>query len=71
MYYIVYDKDMKELGRFIEIEVNKDKVDPLNATKRGAEGTLNYYADKLKELGLTPQNRMKKSLFEMYVKDKS
>src|SRR5690606_26309558 len=29
VYYIVYDEEMKERGRFIEVEINKDKVPEL------------------------------------------
>lgn len=68
VYYIVYDENMKEAGRYIEVEINKNKVEYLNTTKAGAEGSLNYYAEELKKLGLMPQHRMKKSLFEMYRK---
>lgn len=62
VFYIVYDMNMKELGRFIEVEINKELADE-NSTS-----VLNEAADKLKEVGLTPQNRMKKSLFEMFKK---
>lgn len=72
VYYIVYDKDLKELGRFIEVEVNKDKVIELNdQPDNSAEGELNKSAENLLKLGLTPQHRLKKSLFEMFVKGKT
>jgi len=74
VYYIVYDENMKERGRFIEVEVNKEKVDYLNSpegkfsTGHNAEGTLKFAAKALEDLGLSPQNRMKKSLFELFVR---
>jgi adenylate cyclase class IV len=64
VYYIVFDENMKEKGRFVEVEVNKEKVQDLEQGK----ALLNDSAEKLKSLGLTPQNRMKKSLFELYRK---
>lgn len=63
VYYIVYDNNMTEVGRFVEVEVNKKKI------STGTEGeTLNTFAEHLRKLNLTPQNRMKKSLFELYKK---
>lgn len=64
VYYIVYDENMKEKGRFIEVEINKSKVkslvDPF--------ATLKLYEGNLLELGIRSSNRLKKSLFEMFVK---
>ena len=75
VYYIVYDENMKELSRFIEVEVNKNKIPGLLTEEdqktggfSGVEEVLNQAASELKKLGLTPQNRLKKSLFELYVK---
>lgn len=69
VYYIVYDKELKELGRFIEVEVNKHRVVGLNEKlPNGAVWELNQAASKLDSIGLSPQNRMKKSLFELYKK---
>lgn len=62
VYYIVFDENFKERGRFIEVEVNKDKIKDHN----GAEEILKDAAEKLRSIGLTPQNRLKHSLFEMY-----
>lgn len=68
VYYITYNENLEELGRFIEVEVNKDKVAELNRRpgKSGALFELNYYSDRLSKLGLSSQNRMKKSLYELY-----
>lgn len=66
VYYTVYDENMKEQGRFIEIEVNKSEVPKLgveNAFKK-----LKELEQTLSILGITPQHRLKKSLFEMFVK---
>ena len=64
VYYVVYDSNLKEQGRFLEIEINKDKVlDLVNPNS-----LLKFYEEKLKELNLKPANRLKKSLFEIFVK---
>jgi adenylate cyclase class IV len=74
--YITYDENMAELGRFVEVEINKDKVNYLNAnyptigTQSGAEAFLKAQEKSLSEVGLSPQNRMKKSLYELFVKEK-
>lgn len=72
VYYIVYDENMKERGRYVEVEVNKDKVATFNNFEenrdQGATWVLNEAAAKLRDIGITPQNRMKKSLFELFVK---
>lgn len=66
VYYTVYDKEMKEIGRFLEIEANKDKV--LELGQEAAFAKLEELEQKLQILGLTYKNRMKKSLFELYRK---
>lgn len=65
VYYIVYDENMKEKGKFIEVEFNKAKL-PEHLDK--VEEQLKYGQEVLAKLGLTPQNRLKKSLFEIFVK---
>lgn len=65
VYYTVYDEEMKEVGRFIEIEINKDKVKMLGDN---ASIVLKQVENSLEALGITAKNRLKKSLFEMYVK---
>ena len=62
VYYIVYNNDMKEIGRFIEIEMSEDH-------NWGAGEAQNYLItlEKLcKPLGIFPQARVKRSLFEMF-----
>lgn len=66
VWYIVSDENMKEQARFIEIEVEKDYVEEIGEDK--AFEFLKEYENKLIKLGVTPQNRMKKSLFEIFVK---
>jgi hypothetical protein len=66
VYYAVYDKEMKEMDRFIEIEVNKDKAKELG--NKVSVAHLNELEDKLSVLGITSKNRMKKSLYELYRK---
>lgn len=64
-YYIVFDNNMRELNRFIEIEANEDLHfnDETEALK-----LITNYEIELNKLGLplTPEKRLKKSLFEMY-----
>jgi len=64
VYYVVYDSNLKELGRFLEIEVNKEQINNLS----NPTTLLKIYEEKLKELNLKPANRLKKSLFEMFVR---
>ncbi|HEY8366158.1 MAG TPA: hypothetical protein VIL57_03330 [Bacteroidia bacterium] len=73
VYYITYDTNMKELNRFIEVEVNKEKVTDLLSLRdqeigsfNGPIQVLNEAEQALKSIGITPQNRMKRSLFELY-----
>lgn len=65
VWYVVYDENMKEKGRFIEIEINKDKVTELGDK---AADVLKDFETKLGTLGITHKHRLKKSLFEMYIK---
>jgi len=64
-YYIVYDENMNELNRFIEIEANEE-IDFINESQ--AWESIKYYEEKLKILGVSPKKRLKLSLFEMYKK---
>jgi len=65
VYYTVYDVNMKEIGRFMELEFDKNKVEEF-----GEEGAFDYLRQKEKELfgqeGITYKNRLHKSLFDMY-----
>lgn len=65
VYYVVYDDELKELDRFIEIEALEDHN---WASEQEAWDEIIKYEKLLEPLGITPQHRMKKSLFEMYKK---
>lgn len=67
VYYIVYDINMNEKGRFIEVEFNKEKINS-SLMSVAIETHLKKGQDELSKLGLSPQNRLKKSLFEIFVK---
>jgi len=67
VWYSVYNESMNEIGRFVEIEVNKDKIKELGGEYKAFE-CLKETEQKLLSLGITPQHRLRKSLFEMYVK---
>lgn len=63
VYYVVYDKELKELRRFIEIEALEDIE--WESEDQAWEEVLKY--EKLLEpLGITSKNRMRKSLFELF-----
>lgn len=68
VYYIVYDDNMRELNRFVEVEVRKGKVAGLNS--RGIDTTilLKSSAACLKELKIDVEEPIKQSLFELYRK---
>lgn len=62
-YYVCYDKDLKELGRFLEIEANEDHA---WSTEQEAWDAVVVMEKICKPLGITPQMRIKRSLFELY-----
>lgn len=63
VYYICYNKDLTELGRFVEIEANED----YNwASDQDAKDAIVALERICKPLGVSPQCRMKKSLFELF-----
>lgn len=62
-YYICYDSNMKEIGRFIEIEMKED-YDWKNEEE--AWNCLVVTAKVLKPLGLDATTKMKLSLYELY-----
>lgn len=63
VYYICYNKDLKELGRFVEIEANEDYAWASDQEARDAIVALERLC---KPLGVSPQRRMKSSLFELF-----
>lgn len=68
VYYIVYDENLRELGRYIEIEVLEEYAKHPSNPSEICFARLKTYESFLSEIGITPQNRLKKSLFEMYSK---
>lgn len=61
VYYIVYNEEMKETGRFIEVEARKDvKFD----TVEEATEAVKKLEAELSVFGITPQNRTKLSQWE-------
>lgn len=66
VYYIVYDKEMKELRRFMEIEADEEAT--WESEQQAWDEVVKY--EKLFEpLGITPKHRLKKSLFETFRKE--
>lgn len=65
VYYVVYDKEFKELRRFIEIEA-LEEIPWTSAEEAWAE--ITKYEKLLEPLGITPRNRMKLSLFQLFDK---
>lgn len=63
VYYICYDKDMKELGRFLEIEAKEDHAWDTEQSAWDAIAVIEKFS---KSLGIAPQGRIKRSLFELY-----
>lgn len=66
VYYIVYDKQKNELGRFIEVEINKEALPHFHSGQLDPEQVLRDKEKELEELGITSKNRLKKSLFELF-----
>lgn len=65
VYYVVYDKEMKELRRFVEIEANEDLV---WNSEQEAWDEVTKYEKELEPLGISPKHRLKKSLYEIFRK---
>jgi len=68
VYYIVFDAEMKELGRFIEIEASETFPWRSEAEARASIDDMERLC---KPLGIQPQRRVKRSLFEMFASKKS
>lgn len=66
VYYVVYDKEMKEKRRFIEIEADEDYD---WASEEAAWDHVIKYEKMFESLGISPKNRLKKSLFEIFKKE--
>lgn len=64
VYYVVYDKEFKELRRFIEIEALEEGVEW--TSEEDAFNEVVKYERLLEQIFITPQHRLKKSLFEIF-----
>jgi len=61
-YYVVFNKDLRETGRFIEIEASEEHP----WSNEGEATSYIAMTEKLlRPLGISPQNRIKRSLFEL------
>jgi adenylate cyclase class IV len=63
VYYVVYDKEFKEKRRFIEIEADEHLE---WESEDEAWNEVVKYEKLLEPLGITPKNRLRKSLFEIF-----
>jgi adenylate cyclase class IV len=63
VYYIVYDPDLNERGRFVEIEMSESY--PWKDDQE-AWGALTVLEKIMKPMGILPQGRVKRSLYEMF-----
>lgn len=66
VYYTIYNKDMVELGRRVEIEARKDY--PFKSEEE-ALAEVKLMEQTMSAIGITPQKRMKKSMWEQFKKD--
>jgi adenylate cyclase class IV len=67
VFYTVWEDGSTKETHFIEIEVDEDTIH--NLTESEAWGVINKYEKILEPIGITPQKRMKLSLFEMFRKE--
>jgi adenylate cyclase class IV len=65
VYYVVYDEDMKEVNRFLEIEMLEDY--PWQSEEQAWQ-ELENVETSLTSLGINSKNRVSESLFEMFRK---
>jgi adenylate cyclase class IV len=65
VYYVVYDENLNEKKRFIEVEAKEDYS---WASEEEAWATVVEYENMLAPLGISAKNRLKKSLFEIFKK---
>ena len=66
VYYICFDPEMKELGRFVEIEMSEEHR---WTCQDDAWRSLQVIEKLCKPLGLATQKRVKRCLYEMYRKE--
>lgn len=65
----VTDGSLKNEDHFVEIEVSEEKIGTM--TEAEAWEIITKYEKALEPLGISPQKRLRLSLFEMYKKDKN
>jgi hypothetical protein len=65
VYYVVYDGEMKEQGRFLEIEMDERHAWD---SEEQAWTELLRVEKQMEPIGITPQKRIRRSLFEMFRK---
>ena len=65
VFYIIYNKDMNEVGRRVEIEARKDY--PFKSADEGVAEVKAMEA-KMADIGITPQMRLRKSMWEQFRK---
>lgn len=65
VYYVVYDKNLNELQRFIEIEASEEYS---WESEQQAWDEILKYEKMFEPLGITSKNRLRKSLFELFKK---
>ena len=65
VYYVVYDQNLNEMHRFIEIEANEKHH---WSSEQAAWDEIVKYEKYLEPLGITPKHRLRKSLFELFKK---
>ncbi len=65
VYYVVYDQNLNELQRFIEVEANEKY--PWTSEQEAWDEVVKY-EKMLEPLGITPKHRLRKSLFELFKK---
>lgn len=60
----ITDNSIKGLDYFLEIEVSEELIHTMNESE--AWGVLTKYEKLLEPIGINPQKRLKKNLFDMY-----
>lgn len=66
VYYVVFNEDFKEVGRFMEIEANPHKDWSSEEEARNAVLTMEKEFEKI---GITYRNRLPRSLFQMFKRE--
>jgi adenylate cyclase class IV len=66
VYYTVFNQNMEEIGRYCEVERDKSVK---GGTREEAWTLIKEMEQKMSVLGIVPQNRMRRSLWELFRKD--